>query len=78
MAEWTQNTRVNVLGFTLLQLVIGRSVVMPGLVNGDLATDSLCDDDQVIGSERSYPRKWCEGYICVMTPSEQEYQIYFT
>ena len=35
------------LGFTPLQLVTGKSVVMPGLVNGDVAADSLYDDEQV-------------------------------
>ena len=47
MTEWTHNTHVNVLGFTPLQLVTGKSVVMPGLVNGDVATDFLYDDEQV-------------------------------
>ena len=47
MAEWTHNTNVKMLGFTPLQLVTGRSVVMPGLVNGDVATDSLYDDEQL-------------------------------
>ena len=43
----TVNTNLNVFGFTLLQLVTGKSVVMPGLVNGDVATDLLYDDEQV-------------------------------
>ena len=47
MAEWTHNTNVNVLGFTPLQLVTGKSVVMLGVVNEDVATDSLYDDEQV-------------------------------
>ena len=47
MAEWIYNTIVNVLGFTPLQLVTGRSVGRLGLVNGDVATDSLYDDEQV-------------------------------
>ena len=66
MAEWTHNTNVNVLGFTPLQLVTGKSVVMPGLVNGDVATDSLYDDEQV--------RKISEGHYEMMKDfREQEF-----
>ena len=43
MAEWTHNTNVNVLGFTPFQLVTRKSVIMPCLVNGDIANDSFYD-----------------------------------
>ena len=47
MASWTHNTNVNVLGFHLLQLVTGKSMNIPGLTMGDMATDSIYDDDMV-------------------------------
>ena len=47
MASWTHNTNLNVLGFQLLQLVTGKSVMIPGLTMGDMATDSLYDDEMI-------------------------------
>ena len=47
MASWTYNTNMNVLGFQPLQLVTGKSVMIPGLKMGDLATDSLYDDEMI-------------------------------
>ena len=47
MASWTHNTNVNVLGFQPLQLVTGKSVMIPGLTMGDMATDSLYDDEMI-------------------------------
>ena len=37
MASWTN---VNILGFSPLQLVTGKSIVLPGLNNGNVATGS--------------------------------------
>ena len=36
-----------VLRFTPLQLVIGKSIVLPGLNNGNVVTDSEYDDEAV-------------------------------
>ena len=47
MASWTHNTNVNVKGFQPLQLMTGKSVVIPGLTMGNLATDSMADDEMV-------------------------------
>ena len=47
MASWTHNTNVNVLGFQPLQLVTGKSVMIPGLTMGDMATDLLYDDEMI-------------------------------
>ena len=47
MASWTHNTNVNVLGFQLMQLMTGKSVMLPGLTTGNIATDSVCDDEMV-------------------------------
>ena len=47
IASWTHNTNVNVLGFQPLQLVTGKSVMLPGLTTGNLATESLYDDEIV-------------------------------
>lgn len=46
-ANWTYNTNVNVLRFSPMQLVTGKNVVFPGLVNGNEATGSLFDDEIV-------------------------------
>jgi len=47
MASLTHNTNVNVLGFQPLQLVTGKSVMIPGLTMGDMAMDSLYDDEMI-------------------------------
>ena len=47
MAAWTHNTNVNVLGYMPLQLMTGKSIVLPGLVTGNVATESLYDDEAV-------------------------------
>ena len=47
MASWMHNTNVNVKGFQLLQLMTGKSVMIPGLTMGNLATDSMADDEMV-------------------------------
>ena len=47
MASWTQNTNVNILVYTPLQLVTLRKVVFPGIFTGISATDSLYDDESV-------------------------------
>ena len=47
MASWTLNTNVNVLGYSPLQLVTGKSIVLPGLNNGNVVTESEYDDEAV-------------------------------
>ena len=47
MASWTHNTNVNVLGFQPMQLMTGKSVMLPRLTTGNMATDSICDDEMV-------------------------------
>ena len=47
MASWTHNTNVNVLGYSPLQLVTGKSIVLPGLNNGNVVTESEYDDEAV-------------------------------
>ena len=47
MAAWTHNTNVNILGFTPLQLATGKNVVFPGILTGNMATESLYDDERV-------------------------------
>ena len=41
MASWTHNTNVNVKGFKPLQLMTGKSVMIPGLTIGNFATDCM-------------------------------------
>merc|ERR1711962_1590169 len=47
MENWTHNTNVNVKGFQPLQLMTGKSVVIPGLTLGNIATDSMANDEMV-------------------------------
>ena len=47
MAAWTHNTNVNVLGYNPMTLVTGKSVVMPGITTGNLATESMFDSEAV-------------------------------
>ena len=47
MATWPHNTNVNVLGYELMRLVTGRSVIFPGISVGNLATESLFDSEAV-------------------------------
>ena len=54
MASWTHNTNVNVLGFQLLQLVTGKSVTIPGLKIGDMATDLMYDDEMIRNTMKPY------------------------
>ena len=39
-AAWTHNTSINKLGYSPLQLVTGKAVVIPGLTTGNVATES--------------------------------------
>ena len=45
MVNWTHYTNVNVLGFQPLQLVTGKNVIIPGLKMGNMAMDSVYDND---------------------------------
>ena len=46
-AAWTHNTSVNKLGYSLLQLVTGQDVMIPGLTTGNEATESITDSKAV-------------------------------
>merc|ERR1711905_16541 len=46
-AAWTHNTSVNKLGFSPLQLVIGKAVTLPGLMTGNVAMESMTDSEAV-------------------------------
>ena len=46
MASWTHNTNVNILGFQPMQIMTGKSVMLPGLTTGNMVTDSVCDDEK--------------------------------
>ena len=43
----TQNTSVNKLGYSPLQLVTGKSVTLPGLTTGNAGTESMTDCEAV-------------------------------
>ena len=42
-ASWTQNTSINKLGYSPLQLMTGKAVTLPGLTMGNVATESMTD-----------------------------------
>ena len=63
MASWTHKTNANVLGYSPLQLVTGKSIVLPGLNNGNVVTDSEYDDEAV--------RKIIERYYEMMKEFRQ-------
>ena len=46
-AAWTHNTSVNMLGYSPLQLVTGKSITLPGLNTGIKATESMTDCEAV-------------------------------
>ena len=46
MACWTHNRNVNVSGYSPWQLVTGKSILLPGLNNGNIAAESEYDDSQ--------------------------------
>lgn len=47
MAAWTPNMNVNVMGYLPLKSMTEKSIMFPGLTTGNLATESLHDDNTV-------------------------------
>ena len=47
IASWTHNRNVNVLEYSPLQLVTGKSIVLLGLNHGNVVTESEYDDEAV-------------------------------
>ena len=47
MAAWAHNTNVNVLGFDPMSLVTGKSITFPGVSSGNIATESLFDNESI-------------------------------
>ena len=47
LAAWAHNTNVNVLGYDPMSLVTGKSVVIPGVSDGNVATDSVFDSEAI-------------------------------
>ena len=46
-AAWTQNTSVNKLGYSPLQLATGQAVTIPGLTTGNEARESMTYSEAV-------------------------------
>ena len=46
-AAWTHNTSVNKMGYSPLQLVVGKAVAIPGLTCGSVATERMTDSEAV-------------------------------
>jgi transposase InsO family protein len=47
MAAWTHNTNTNILGYDPLSLVTGKSVFFPGILTGNVATESMFDSEAI-------------------------------
>ena len=47
MAAWTHNTNTNVLGYDPMSLVTGKSVKIPGISGGNIATESMYDSEAI-------------------------------
>ena len=47
LAAWTHNTNVMVSGYTPLQLMTGKSVMYPGIAQGNEATESMYENEGV-------------------------------
>jgi hypothetical protein len=47
MAAWTNNTNTNVLRYDMMSLVTGKSVIIPGVSCGSVATDSVFDSEAI-------------------------------
>ena len=45
LTSWIHNTNVNKLGYCPLQLFTGKSATFPGISVGNIATDSLCENE---------------------------------
>ena len=46
-ASWTHNTNLMVSGYNPLILMTGKSVVIPGISTGNIATESRFEDEAV-------------------------------
>ena len=55
-ASWTQNTNIMVSGYNPLTLMMGKNVVHPGFSTGNVATESMYEDEAV----RKAMEKHCE------------------
>ena len=46
-ASWTHDTNIMVSGYNPLMLMTGKSVIHPGISTGNVATDSMYEDEAV-------------------------------
>ena len=46
-ASWTHNTNIMVSGYNSLTLMTGKSVVHPGISTGNVATESMYEDEAI-------------------------------
>ena len=47
ITSWMHNTNIMVCGYNPLTLMTGKSVVNPGISAGNIATDSMYEDEAV-------------------------------
>ena len=55
---WTHNTSINKLGFSPLQLVTSKAVIIPGLTTSNVATKSMTDSKAVQRDNRVFSRDY--------------------
>ena len=46
-ASWTHNTGINKLGYSPMQLATGKTILIPGMTIGNVATESMTDAEAV-------------------------------
>ena len=47
-AAWCHNTNITVKGYAPLQLLTGKAVTVPGITNGNIATDSVISQSEAV------------------------------
>ena len=45
IAAWTHNPNVNRIGYDLMSLVTGKSVIFPGISQGNVVIESMYEDE---------------------------------
>ena len=61
-AVWCHNTNTTVKGYAPLQLLTGRAVTIPGITNGNVATESPISESEAVRRHIDNQRKINEKY----------------
>ena len=67
IAAWSHNTNVNELGYSPMQLQLGKAVTLPGFTEGNIVTDSKFDNELVeklITNTKNAIKNFCTENYC--------------